>query len=111
VSVEWSRRSDPRMHVVCVRVFPTTRPFWEVSFALHPGTDVHDARVCTVERQSMVRLVEAKGRCSMCGDDGLVLRERGTVGGVWLCEGCVCVAAYGVISEAMTAAESGKRRA
>lgn len=93
-----------RMNVVCVRVFPTERPLWEVTYALHPGSDVHDAAVCTVPRGSMVRLIESEGRCAFCGALGLVLRERGTVGGVRLCEPCVGVTAVRLIGEAMAAA-------
>jgi hypothetical protein len=101
---------DPRMSVVCIRVFPTVRPLWEVTFALHPGSDVHDARVCTVERTSMVRLIESEGSCGFCGDVGVVLCERGTVGGVRLCEACVGATAYRVIGEAMEMRENGARR-
>ncbi len=90
------------MQVVCVRVFPTVSPFWEVTVAIHPGTDVHDARVCRVERTSMVRLVEAEGRCALCGFEGLVLGERGTSGGERLCEECVSVKAMAAMHVAMT---------
>jgi hypothetical protein len=97
--------------VVCVRVFPTVEPFWEVTFALHPGSDVHDAGVCGVERASMVRLIASEGRCSSCGEVGVVFCERGTVGGLRLCEVCVVVTAQAVIGEAMARSQSGQEEA
>jgi hypothetical protein len=98
------RHTLPVVSVVCVRVFPTERPLWEVTYALHPGSDLHDSAVCAVERQSMVRLIESEGRCALCGALGPVLCERGTVRGMRLCEGCVGVTAQRLIGEAIAAA-------
>lgn len=106
-------RRGPRVSVVCVRVVPTVRPLWEVTFALHPGNDVHDATVCAVERQSLVRLIESTGPCAFCGDVGLVLGERGRVDGMQLCEVCVGVRAYQLVAEEMAMAgqrADGERR-
>lgn len=107
---EQRRRSGLRgvwTRVTCLRVEPTSGGEWEVSYAVHPGTDVHDTAVCDAERRVLVVLVEDEGRCMVCGAWGLVLRER-TVGSVAACQACVVVNGQRLVSEAVRAMENAR---
>lgn len=59
--------------VTCLRVEPTERGYWEVSYARHVGTDVHDLRACAEAREVIALLVASEGTCGGCGAVGLVL--------------------------------------
>jgi hypothetical protein len=100
------RRPFHGTRVLCVRVTPTAGDRWEVTYALHPGFDVHDTTVCAGERFSMVRLVEEQGRCGLCKCVGVVLRERDGDGGLALCPLCTTMTARVVLRQAMAAKET-----
>lgn len=107
---EERRRSGLRgvwTRVTCLRVEPTSGGEWEVSYAVHPGWDVHDTAVCNGERQVLVVLVEDEGVCMVCRSPGLVLRER-KAGAVVACAACVLVNGQRLVTEAVRAMESAR---